>query len=215
MKHRKALIWAAALIPIGLGGYFLFKYFKNPKTAIDSSNPSPGQPKPAPVQSTTPSLFPIKNGSAKNELVQQLQGLLGVTPDGLFGPKTQAALLLKTGKLSISSQDDFNQVISKLQAQGLTNANSARADKLVNDWNNNNNLQMTVIADTPAYEVIQDAYGALTPTGNVLGLPANTTYNRDQHVLLSSTSAGFLKFKRLGPNKPGLYKVDPTKVTVS
>lgn len=212
-KHHKILLWVAILIPAGVGGYLLYKFFKKP--TIDHSNPVPGSKPQAPVQSSTPSIFPIKNGSPKNELVKQLQGLLGVTPDGIDGPKTTAALLLKTGKTQIASQAEFDQVIAKLQAAGQSSAGAARADKLVSDWLSNTALQMTVISATAATQVIQDAYTNLIPTGEFLGLPANTTYSRDQHVLVSSTGSGNLAFQRLGPNKQGLYTVDPNKVTLT
>lgn len=213
MKNKQAIKIGLILLPVVVGAVLLFKYFRSPKRK-DFSNTSPGSTPIPPLKSTDPSDFPLKNGS-KNELVKQLQSLLGVTADGIFGPKTAAALLAQTGKIQITSQTQFDEVIKKLTAVAATGSNTARADQLVKDWKGNSTLRMTAIADTVATEVKQDIYGALVATGKSLGLPKNTTYARDQHVLVGSTKQGFLTFRRGGNNLPGLYKVDPTKISLT
>ncbi len=70
------------------------------KTSKDAANSTP----------TPSSLFPLKLGS-RNSKVAELQAALGgLTVDGIFGSKTQAALLAKHGKLTISNQDELNLI---------------------------------------------------------------------------------------------------------
>src|SRR5438045_2900016 len=140
MKKGKGWLLLAIGVPVIIGGYFVYKYFFPMGKKKDVSLPPPGAA-PKPALTGSPSVFPIKNGSPKNDLVKQLQALLGVTVDGLFGPKTQAALFAKTGKTSIASQTEFNTVIAQLSSAAKASTNASRADKLVSDWNSNRSLR--------------------------------------------------------------------------
>lgn len=180
----------------------------------DHSKPPPGKQPPAPAKASSPSVFPIKNGSPYSDLVKQLQGYLGVPADGFDGPKTTAALLAKTGKTSITSQADFDAVIAKLQATAQTSANVSRADQLVLNWTNNAAMRLIATANVLAYGVIEDAYGALTLNGKNIGLAPGFFYNRNDYMLLSSTNNGYLKFRVTSGDRMGLYKVDASKVSL-
>lgn len=206
-------MWVLILVPVAAGGYLLLRYLKGAKRQ-DFSLPPSNVPLPA-VKATSPSIFPIKNGSPKNDLVVQLQGLLGVTADGLFGPKTQAALVLKTGKTSISSQAEFDDVIAKLSAAAKATTAATRAEQLINDWKKSTSLQLMAVTDTLATQVTEDAYGALTATGKVIELRGNLKLNRQDYVPLSATKNGFLKFKITQGGFAGLYKVESSKITVA
>lgn len=209
-KQHKGWLIAAIALPVLAGGYLLFKYFFPMGKKRDFANPPPGA-SPKPALQGSPSIFPLKKGSPKSDLVKQLQAALGVTADGLFGPQTQAALVAKTGKTAIASQAEFNSVIAGLSA---VSTNAARAEKLVNDWKTNSANRLIATSDTYAYQVIEDTYGALTMTGQSRKLTPGYFYNRTDYVLLSSTQQGYVKFQVTSGAGAGLYKVDASKISL-
>lgn len=210
-KHIKWIAIAGGVIA-AIAAVAIFQKVKAASGRKNDHNAVPPD-KVKPVQG--PSYFPLKNGSAKNDLVKQLQGYLGVTVDGLFGPKTAAALLAKTGKTSIASQSDFDQVIKKLAGAAQASVNTTRADKLVSDWTKNSALRLIAVSPVQAYGIVEDAYGALVTNNKDIGLVPGFNYNREDYIPLSSTQAGYLKFKVTKGDRMGLYKVDPSKISVA
>jgi hypothetical protein len=212
-QHKHIALTAISLMAIAGGGYFLWRYFKKPSLS-DHTLPTKGNTS-VPTVPAPANAFPLKNGSPKSDLVKQLQTYLGVTADGLFGLKTQAALLQKTGKTQIASQSEYNAVIQQLVNAAKVSSGASRADQLINDWSKGN-VQLMPTSNVKAYCVMEDAYGALTavPSKDIT-LKANQKLNRTDYVPLSSTSQGYLKFSITSGALAGLYKVDPAKMTVS
>jgi peptidoglycan hydrolase-like protein with peptidoglycan-binding domain len=211
MKNKKIIIWAAVFLPVAIGGFFLFKYFK--KGPKDYYIP-PG-PAETPVKSLSPaSDFPVRYGS-KGDLVKQLQRLLGVTADGIFGAKTQAALLAQTGKISIADQATFDKVIAQLTAKVAAGASLQRANQLTDQWKKSTTLQLMPTVNVSAQGVTKDGFGALHPANKTLNLYQSKKYNREDYVLQGGTKEGFLLFEVTRGDLKGLWKVDSAKVTVA
>lgn len=91
-------------------------YFAQPKKQkAPQYNPGATPPIKGPTPSASPKTtvapgrvsatqFPLHKG-ARGKAVQMLQVLVGVTPDGIFGVNTEAAVKRVFGKISISEQD--------------------------------------------------------------------------------------------------------------
>jgi hypothetical protein len=210
-KHKGWTI-AAIVIPVLIGAYLIYRYLKKTKSTDYDTSPAPTK-----IFTTAASDFPLQKGS-RNELVKKLQAYLGVTADGIFGPKTEAALLAATGKTTVASAAELDTLLAKAAAKSKTDADVARAEKLVNDWKKGGNLM--AIAAGKAIQIIEDQYGALQPTGKEIELPVNQPMPRSVVIPLSSTINGFLKFKVVAPLNistipVGLYKVDPNKITLA
>lgn len=197
------------------GGIFVIIKRLKAKPEHNKNNPDPdqGSTTAQPRQATSTSSFPIKNGS-NNDLVKQLQTLLGVTADGAFGPKTAAALLLQTGKTSIATQADFDAIIKSLKSKPAIQAGQARASSLVSQYNASSSRQLMPTANTTAFGVVEDASHANQPNGKNIVLKANVKLSHADYVPIATTTAGYLIFNITRGALAGRYKVDPAKMTV-
>lgn len=217
-RTNKIIIGGIAAVFVAAGIFTLIKYLQGKKARkmLDGQPDSvPQSPASKPVQATNPSTFPLKNGSPKSSLVSQLQALLGVNADGLFGPKTQAVLLLKTGKSQIANQAEYDAVISKIQNSATMVANAARGNDLIQRWNANTALQLATIANTRFIGVTKDAYGALNPNGKDATINANYKLNRTDYTPMGVTTNGYLLFSINSGAMAGLYKTDVSKITLA
>jgi hypothetical protein len=215
-KNKKLLIIGIAVVAASAGILLIVKFFRKSKTSqlLNLPDAMPETPASKPAKASSPSTFPLKNGSPKSNLVSQLQALLGVNADGLFGPKTEAALLLKTGKRQIANQTEYDAVITTLQNAGVISSNKARVNDLVGKWNANSALQLFTLKNTDVIGVTQDAYGALHANGKSMTLLANKKYNRTDYTPVGPTVSGFLILRINTGKDAGLYKADVTKLSV-
>ena len=74
--------------------------------------------------------YPLQMGSNNNS-VKILQGILGVTQDGIFGSATQAALIAATGSSTVSSIAQ----LTALQNKNLTSISPSVVAATSVDWN--------------------------------------------------------------------------------
>src|SRR5262245_14379051 len=128
MQKNKKILWGTvSVILIVVGGISIWKYVKGSAREKESEVPDslPQTAASKPAKAPSPSIFPLKQGSPKNDLVKQLQGYLGVTADGVWGAKTQSAFVSKTGKTQINSQAEFDQVINQFKSSSAVLANAA------------------------------------------------------------------------------------------
>ncbi len=173
-----------------------------------------------------PSVFPLKAGS-NGQIVEKLQKALmsaygaSTLPkygaDGDWGSETTNAMKNNLGITSITSQDQYNSVIAKLQA--ITNAanNSTRAGVLVSQWQANPSLKlMGGLTGAFIDQYVEDYAGALNSTGKRLFLGSNTKYDRSEYELTAVSKNGFVLLKKLtGHNGPaGTYKANANEITV-
>lgn len=102
MKNKNLLI-VLGLIGIAVGGYFLFN--KEDKKIVENQNNNDEENIDETIQEPIQNVIPnkpldyskvLKLGSTGAE-VKELQRLLGISQDGVFGPQTQSALFNKRG----------------------------------------------------------------------------------------------------------------------
>lgn len=211
---RNKTVLVVGIIAISTAAYLLFRYFKG-KAKPDGKLPDaiPNSKASLPVESNSASDFPIKAGS-NNALVKQLQAALGITADGAFGPKTQAALLAQTGKISITSQAEFNTIITTLQAKPIIAQGKARADQLTSQWAGSQ-LQLMATAKVIGYGVQKDAFGALHLNNKAMTFGANNKLSRKDWQPSGATTQGYLIVNCTSGEMKGLWKVDPAKMTLA
>lgn len=209
-KHFLPVILGGVIVLSG--GIYLIHLLKSKPAAKlpDSVDKSPAS---TPKQATTASVFPLKVGS-KSDLVKQLQSLLGVTADGIFGPKTLAALTAQTQKTQIATQAEFNQVIASLEAKPVIAAGQSRGKLLISQYGSAPTSQMMAITTVTAPEVVADQSGALQPTGKAVKLVGGLKLAHADYVPLDITTAGYLLFKIASGALTGTYKVDASKMTI-
>lgn len=210
----KTVLMIVGGLVAAIGIIAVIRYLKGAKPNPLNQDSIPNSTASNPAVATTASTFPLKNGS-KNELVTQLQVALGVTADGAFGPKTQAALLAQTSKTSIATQAEFNTIIATLKNKPVVAAAKSRAESLTSQWQKNTALQLMVLSKVLAYQVVQDAAGALNPTGKSISLVPNIKLSRADYVPKGATTSGFLLFDITKGSLIGKYKVDASKITVA
>lgn len=215
MQKNKKIIWGTvSVILIIVGGISVWKYFKASAQKKQSDIPDslPESQASKPVKASSPSIFPLKQGSSKNDLVKQLQGYLGVTADGVWGAKTQSAFVAQTGKTQISNQAEFDQVISMLKSKATATTNANRADDLTKRWKANTNLQLMAGASRAYYfGVSKDAYGALALNNDNGSYAANEKIPRSDAQPTGSTTNGYLLFQK---SNGKLYKVNSNSMTI-
>lgn len=211
-KHSPVIAVLAGIVTI-TGIILIWRYLKGKNPPSDDGDSMAdsiaAKPKQAPASS-----FPIKVGS-KNDLVKQLQQALGISDDSIFGPKTLAALTAQTGKTSITSQAEFDKVITDLQKKPIVLAGKNRADSLTAQWKAGSSLQLMALQKVTVAQFVQDAARALHPTGKSVILAANVKLSRKDYVPQGASTSGFLVFDILNGALKGRYKVDPSKMTVA
>lgn len=153
--------------------------------------------------------FPIQQGS-KGEKVKEVQRAIGVTADGVFGPKTEAALVAKAGMRVVSSQKELDQI--KKMASGQSSM--SRANDIINKYNNDKSLSMFIVANTPADVVNIDTYGAVFTNGNQITMYGGKLYNRDDYKPFQATKSGNLLFEVTRGALKGTYMIDPNFVSL-
>jgi hypothetical protein len=97
----KSLTKKGAILALSAGAlYYIYKLTHEDEPPISVPVPVPVPPVPVPPvpnpsqYRSCPDTFPIGQ-FCKNGTIKKVQGCLGITADGLFGPKTQAALEAK------------------------------------------------------------------------------------------------------------------------
>lgn len=219
-KSKSTLLMILGGTAAAVGIVMIIRYFKGIKSPSDKlPDATTGTTASKPITAQSSSVWPIKNGS-KGDLVKQLQAALGISADGIFGPITQTALLAQSGVKQISSQEEYNKVITALQSKPVISSKQERAKSLITQWNKGN-VKLMPISNVTAYGVIEDVSGALTLNGNNILLKSNVALSRD-YKPVGYTTQGYLKVEILNKDIKSvmtgsvrsLYKVDPSKLTI-
>jgi hypothetical protein len=109
--------WTLILVPIGIGGYIVYKQIKKytppKKKALPNTNGVLPKGDKNKVVDTTGCIFPLQMGS-KNACVGQLQDALGVSIDNSFGNQTLNALQEQAGISSITDSKHLQEVIDQI-----------------------------------------------------------------------------------------------------
>lgn len=104
----------AALIGV-VGVFLIYKYIKGKKDIINDVIDPKNVPTPPITIPTGGSndKYPLSKGSKGANVVLLQQALMGLVADGIFGSKTEAALVAQTGKKSVASQKEILAIASK------------------------------------------------------------------------------------------------------
>ncbi len=212
-KLKKVLLWVLPLAAVGgILAFISAKDKKKGEDAAKSGNQVPAQGAGAPVPVPAPAKppeFPLKNGS-RNTYVAELQSALKLTADGVFGPKTEAALFALTGSKQVANVNDLHKII----AQAATGAsNIARATDLITKFRAGG-VALFTTSDAVATKVQQDAYNGIIDLGLVITLYKGKVYNNADYVPKIATKMGNLIFTVTRGALAGDYSVDPSKLTL-
>ena len=117
---KNGLKIVAALIGVA-GAYFIYRYIKgNKKSSIEPPKKGgyvidvPPPEKISEVQfNVGTDKFPLGKGSRGSNVVLLQQALMGLVTDGIFGSKTEAALVSQTAKKSVASQNEIIAIANK------------------------------------------------------------------------------------------------------
>lgn len=183
LDNEDKLLIGAGLVSAGILG---FMYWRKKKAEREASNQLPIEeptevpqiPKTATPPITVPNTsaptlnrtLTLKNGSRGNE-VKELQKKLGVDSDGIFGAKTESALLRAKGVKSIS----LNQFDGKAK---LTVKQAAKVITTLKIPNTGQKL-MAVKDDFNIFNAAQNADGSYTNSGKS---GTFTTFSYGEHV---------------------------------
>lgn len=106
----------AALIG-AFGAYLVYRYIRqNKKDSSTIKKPSYVISVPEPTKITESDYnkgtdrYPLAKGSVGNNVKLLQEALKGLVVDGIFGSKTEAALVAKTGKKSVASQKEIESI---------------------------------------------------------------------------------------------------------
>lgn len=117
---KNGLKIVAALIGVA-GAYFIYRYIKGNKKSLSETPKKGGYvidvPPPEKISEVQFNVgtdkFPLGKGSRGANVVLLQQALMGLVTDGIFGSKTEAALVAQTGKKSVASQKEILAIASK------------------------------------------------------------------------------------------------------
>jgi hypothetical protein len=210
MKLNKKLIWYS--LPVLLGGFLIYKQLTKGKQKGQDDVPPP--PPPAPNLPSTgggrntsspAATYPLKKGS-KNSTVGSLQSILNtaltckgkalLVVDNSFGAKTETALFELTGKKSIASESDFNDVKSKLASLCTLTRNLDWAWNLVDAAKTGNFTNLVVDKEIKLYKVKKDFLGKWVYDSPAMILTLTPRkYSMQDYFVRSATADGGLRIE--------------------
>ena len=171
---------------VAVAGYIAYRIFKK--------DPDEG----------LPATDPLADNAAFLNKVKELQKLIGVTPDGVIGPKTKAALAKYgyTGDVNSGNVDKaLATVREKVKAVSTQNARYAKGLEILTYLKNKGgNVKFTTNTIVSVNE--KDALGKYTKTGKTITFKAGDTFKPLYMINSTPTnnfgtgfSPGFMMFK--------------------
>ena len=124
---KKIIIISVILILVCIFGYMYYRKRKNAKETGESTKANPGKGSAGttktpetPAKESTDGVYPWKDGTKGNNVAGIQNGLnaafdAGLTVDGIFGPKTQAALKRYLEISTITSYENRIEIINILK----------------------------------------------------------------------------------------------------
>ncbi len=205
------------VIVFGGGGYLVYQAFRKAKVKKDNTPATAPPPAntPAPTPTITPavSAYPLKSGS-KGALVKELQNILndaGASPalvvDGIFGPKTQSALVKFYGKTQIATATDYGAFKAQVQTQGNANTNFARGQMILTSYGSSESSQVYTVLEAPCRVIVVNSDGTYTDTGVVITFDKLSLFPHDRFVPQAVSTMGDLRAEYTTPVLPVTYTV--------
>jgi peptidoglycan hydrolase-like protein with peptidoglycan-binding domain len=209
IDKKKVLMIAAIGVPLIIGGYLIYKSLFAQKAGNGKTDLP--KPKPNPTPTPTQSDYPIQQGS-KGDLVKNLQVLLnaaGASPalvvDGVFGKKTEAALLQIGNRTKVTDESDFNSLKNDIKSQNaaanLQQNNLDYGWDLLDDYNNTNNTassQVNFYDNVVLTQITQNLDGTWKLTSNTITVPYGN-YPMSQYIYESMLADGSLRIQVIDP----------------
>jgi hypothetical protein len=212
MKLNKKLFYS---LPILLGAYLIYRQFAIRKDGnSDAPLPTPPTP-PSPTPLGTSSDYPLRKGS-RNETVQALQTLLNtalkgqgktlLTPDGIFGTKTETALFELTNNKSINSASEFESIKKQLTQTSELSSNLDWAWKLVDAYNSGLYNSLVVKSTIRLYKVQKNFLGVWITSSRpeIVTMPPRN-YSLKDYALRAATNNGDLRIEITKGELAGMY----------
>lgn len=171
---------------VAVAGYIAYKIFKK--------DPDEG----------LPATDPLADNAAFLNKVKELQKLIGVTPDGVIGPKTKAALAKYgyTGEVNAGNVDSaIASVRSKVSAASTDQARYAKGLQILTFLKNKpGSIKFNSDVTVNTYE--KDVFGNFAKTGQTITFKAGNTF-KPLYMINSSPGntygtgfkPGFMTFK--------------------
>lgn len=220
-------------IPILIGGAGIFLIAKNylfPKkdktTPPQPNNPSSSTKTTADTfvsgTTTVTDAFPLKIGS-KGANVTKLQNALGIenlggsSIDGVFGAKTEAAVVKFLNKKTVDSAADITRIASLKATTDLEHKKNQAGAKLIAQYKADPYLMIMPLVNTVATQVQIDANNYWIFTSNKFTMQKGLKYNHSDYVLKEVSGMGnLLMEKRETTSKKlmGYYVINPLDITL-
>lgn len=214
-KTEKILIYTLPLLLMGGIAYAFIRKKQGIKnlTVHDYTPPKASNPTVEPTANTiaTTNVYPLKSGS-KGAMVVELQQILngsgaGLTVDGKFGPKTQAALQKAYGKTQIDSAADYNNFKAKTQSQADKNTSYSRAITLLNAYNQNPAGSIYTTLETTMRVIIVNSDNTYTDSGQTITFDKLDLFPRERFVPKAASTNGELRAEYTTPFIPVTFAV--------
>jgi len=220
-KSTKTGLLIAAPIVLG-GAYLIFKELTKPKANDKTDVASPSKPETSGTKPTATSDFPLKKGS-RGAMVKTLQSLLNsaganLSPDSIFGVKTEAALKQIYGKTQIDSSADFQNLSNQLKNTSLKSSNLDWAWKLIDAYGQGRTFttgipqaqfsQLVVNSPLTLIGIKKNFQGIWKTNGNNVDMAAHN-YSLNDYALRSAMNDGTLRIEITGGDLAGMYSTEP------
>jgi hypothetical protein len=221
MKLKKNLIWYS--IPVVIGGYLIYKQLSKGKSDNKDTNTKPPaeQDGKQGLAASTVTDFPLLKGK-KNNTVSNLQTLLNtalkcqnralLVVDGNFGTKTEDALFSLSGKRSIVSATELQDLANGLGATCLKSSNVNRIWQLISAQDSGKYAYLMVTKPATFIKVVKDFTGNWVPTSpkTSMTLPIKSNYSLNDYKIRSATNDGRMRLEITTGALAGMYLTDPS-----
>ena len=119
--------------------------------------------------------------------------------DGIFGPKTQAALKKAYGKTQIDSATDFMAFKAKVQNPAIVAANTSKAAAIINAYKNKSDSMIFTTLETTMRVVIVTANGSYVDTDKTITFDKLAMFPHERFVPLAVSYNGELRAEYTTP----------------
>lgn len=211
MKFNKKLLYG---LPIVLGGYLIYRQFSKGKRESQDV-----QPYITPTPSVSvPNDFPLRKG-VKNKTVGTLQALLNtalkcknktlLVADNDFGSKTENALKELTGKTTVNSASELDQIKNQLSTVCNLSANLNKAWALIDAQKTGKFSFLMVKKQVTLYKVVKDFTGKWVTAAPSMKLTMPVkNYSLNDYVLRSATTTGGLRIEIMRGEFSGMWMTE-------
>lgn len=213
MKLKKVLLYIVP--PVAIIGIIYIINRQSIKKKISEgvkNSPLPETNTAATSQPSTTNMFPLKKGS-KNNKVAELQRILGITDDGIFGSQTESTLKSFSGKMTVDSQSELNALSEKKSTQQNASLSISRAQDLLNQFQSGT-FNIFIQTDAIAYGYVSDYAGAINYNNKNLNLKKGGTLGNADYKLIGYTKGGNLQMQVTRGELAGTYVVNPNSITL-